>query len=65
VVAAALEGKPAPQRAAAPRLAPVVDLMQSLKASLEKQGEGARKPPANRKKAPQTASPRGRKRTAA
>lgn len=46
VVAAALEGKPAPQREAAPRLAPVTDLMASLKQSLEKLEKPSAKAPA-------------------
>jgi len=67
VVAAALEGKPAPQRAAAPRLAPVVDLMQSLKASLEQQGAPADSSSASQtsRKKPVARAPRGRKRQAA
>lgn len=65
VVAAALEGRPAPKRAAAPRLAPVADLMQSLKASLEQQGATAAKPPAGRGKKPTARAGRGRKQKAA
>jgi DNA end-binding protein Ku len=64
VVAAALEGKPAPARPAAPRLAPVADLMQSLKASLEQQGAAAPRPPARSKK-PAAHAGRGRKQKAA
>lgn len=49
VVAAALEGRPSPQQPARPRLAPVTDLMASLKASLER-GVGrtgaSKRPPA-------------------
>lgn len=58
LVAAALEGKPAPQHAPARRLEPVADLMQSLKASLEQQGKpaAAKKPPAR--------APRGKRRAA-
>jgi DNA end-binding protein Ku len=44
VVAAALEGRPAPKREAAPRPAPVTDLMESLKQSLA--GLEAKRPPA-------------------
>ena len=51
VVAAALEGRPAPARAAAPRLAPVTDLMASLKQSLEKLGAPPEKK-ASAKRAP-------------
>ena len=39
---AALKGKPAPRRAAAAKLAPVTDLMASLKASLERQGRAGK-----------------------
>ncbi|MGH9520589.1 MAG: Ku protein [Terriglobales bacterium] len=46
VVAAALEGRPTPQQPARPKLAPVTDLMASLKASLE--GEADRKRPPGR-----------------
>lgn len=53
LVAAALEGQPAPKHAPARRLQPVADLMQSLKASLEQQA----KPPAA-KKPPTRAKPR-------
>lgn len=51
LVAAALEGQPAPKRAPARRLEPVADLMQSLKASLEQQSKpaAAKKPPARAK----------------
>lgn len=55
LVAAALEGQPAPKHAPARRLEPVADLMQSLKASLAQQGKVEQskaqqaKPPAAKK----------------
>ena len=55
VVAAALEGQPAPVLPAGPRLAPVTDLMASLKQSLEKLGA----PP--EKKVPAKRPPRRRR----
>ncbi|MGH9468399.1 MAG: Ku protein [Terriglobales bacterium] len=64
VVEAALEGKPATPAPAPRRLQPVADLMQSLKASLERQGgqqtgQQARKPPAAAaKSAPRRRKPR-------
>ena len=58
VVAAALEGKPAPKHAAAPRPAPVTDLMQSLKASLGQLPALAKKPPARARHARNGARPR-------
>lgn len=45
VVAAALEGRPSPQQPARPKLAPVTDLMASLKASLESQAVGSKRAP--------------------
>jgi DNA end-binding protein Ku len=65
LVEAALAGKPAPQRAAAPKLAPVTDIMASLKASLARQ---ERKPPGRageaKPAAKRTPGGRGRKRVA-
>ncbi|MGH3183607.1 MAG: Ku protein [Streptosporangiaceae bacterium] len=52
VVQAALAGKPAPAVAAAPRLAPVANLMQSLKASLAAQSRTAAKTPASARRKP-------------
>lgn len=46
VVAAALAGRPAPAKAARPHLAPVTDLMASLKASLEARRDTGKRPPA-------------------
>ncbi|MGH9393574.1 MAG: Ku protein, partial [Terriglobales bacterium] len=64
VVAAALEGKPAPAAAKAPRLAPVTDLMASLKASLARQG-AAQAPRPKSKPAARAPKPAARKPRAA
>jgi DNA end-binding protein Ku len=54
LVEAAMAGKPAPKRAAAAKLAPVTDIMASLKASLARQAgaakAGAGKPAARRRR---------------
>jgi DNA end-binding protein Ku len=64
VVQAALEGRPAPPREAAPRLAPVTDLMESLKQSLAGL-EGKRPPaPAEQQKKPAAKKPPRKKKAA-
>lgn len=68
LVQAALEGQPAPAQPAARKLAPVADLMESLKQSLAAHGTQGKKPPARattprRAAAAKTANGKGKPRT--